>query len=95
MINAIIEYCATHRGLVVAIVLSLVVIGVWSMRNVPLDAIPDLSDPQVIIYTEWPGRSPNLVEDQITYPIVSSMLAAPQVSVVRKIREHRRSRLPQ
>jgi len=53
------------------------------MFNVPLDAIPDLSDPQVIIYTEWPGRSPNLVEDQITYPIISSMLAAPHVAVVR------------
>ncbi len=88
MINTIIEYCATHRGLVVAIVLSLVLIGVWSMRNVPLDAIPDLSDPQVIIYTEWPGRSPNLVEDQITYPIVSSMLAAPNVSVVRGISDY-------
>ncbi len=88
MINAIIEYCATHRGLVVAVVLSLVLIGVWSMRNVPLDAIPDLSDPQVIIYTEWPGRSPNLVEDQITYPIVSSMLAAPNVSVVRGISDY-------
>src|SRR5215468_10917082 len=88
MINAIIEYCATHRGLVVAIVLSLVLIGVWSMRHVSLDAIPDLSDPQVIIYTEWPGRSPNLVEDQITYPIVSSMLAAPNVNVVRGISDY-------
>src|SRR2546428_5400904 len=83
MINAVIEYCATHRGLVITLVLSLVVIGVWSMKNVPLDAIPDLSDPQVIIYTEWPGRSPDLVEAQITYPIVSAMLAAPHVSVVR------------
>src|SRR6266511_1704562 len=88
MINTIIEYCATHRGLVVAIVLSLVLIGVWSMRNVPLDAIPDLSDTQVIIYTAWPGRSPNLVEDPITYPIVSSMLAAPNVSVVRGISDY-------
>jgi Cu(I)/Ag(I) efflux system membrane protein CusA/SilA len=88
MINAIIEYCATHRGLIITLVLSLVVIGVWSMKNVPLDAIPDLSDPQVIIYTEWPGRSPNLVEDQITYPIVSSMLAAPRVSVVRGISDY-------
>jgi Cu(I)/Ag(I) efflux system membrane protein CusA/SilA len=61
MINSIIEYSATHRGLVILLVLSLVVIGVWSIKNVPLDAIPDLSDPQVIIYTEWPGRSPDLV----------------------------------
>src|SRR5436309_3391153 len=88
MINKIIEYSATHRGLIITLVLSLVLIGVWSIRNVPLDAIPDLSDPQVIIYTEWPGRSPNLVEDQITYPIVSSMLAAPRVSVVRGISDY-------
>src|SRR5258706_7881469 len=83
MINRIIEYSATNRGLVIILVLSLVVIGVGSIRNVPLDAIPDLSDPQVIVYTEWPGRSPDLVEDQVTYPIVSAMLAAPHVSVVR------------
>ena len=83
MINRIIEYSATNRGLVIILVMSLVVIGVWSIRNIPLDAIPDLSDPQVIIYTEWPGRSPDLVEAQITYPIVSAMLAAPRVSVVR------------
>ncbi len=83
MINAIIEYCATHKGIVVTITMVLTLIGVWSMRQIPLDAIPDLSDPQVIIYTEWPGRSPNLVEDQITYPIVSAMLSAPGVNVVR------------
>jgi len=57
--------------------------GVWCMLNVPLDAIPDLSDVQVIIFTEWRGREPNLVEDQITYPIVSAMLAAPRSKVVR------------
>ena len=83
MINAIIEYCAAHKGMVVTITMVLTLIGVWSMRKIPLDAIPDLSDPQVIIYTEWPGRSPNLVEDQITYPIVSAMLSAPGVNVVR------------
>ncbi len=83
MINAIIEYCAAHRGIVVILVVVMTFLGLWSMREIPLDAIPDLSDPQVIIYTEWPGRSPNLVEDQITYPIVSAMLSAPQVSVVR------------
>jgi copper/silver efflux system protein len=83
VINRIIEYSATHRGLVILLVMSLVVIGVWSINHVPLDAIPDLSDPQVIIYTEWSGRSPDLVEAQITYPIVSAMLAAPHVNVVR------------
>src|SRR5262245_43968571 len=83
MIHRAIEYSATHRGLVILLVMSLVVVGTWSIKHVPLDAIPDLSDPQVIIYTEWPGRSPDLVEAQITYPIVSAMLAAPHVSVVR------------
>ncbi|HJT70847.1 MAG TPA: CusA/CzcA family heavy metal efflux RND transporter [Terriglobales bacterium] len=88
MINAIIEYAASHRALVVILVMALALIGLYSMRQLPLDAIPDLSDPQVIIYTEWPGRSPNIVEDQITYPIVSAMLAAPHVSVVRGISDY-------
>jgi Cu(I)/Ag(I) efflux system membrane protein CusA/SilA len=57
--------------------------GYYSLRNAPLDAIPDLSDTQVIIFTEWPGQSPDLVEDQITYPISSSLLAAPKVNFVR------------
>jgi Cu(I)/Ag(I) efflux system membrane protein CusA/SilA len=57
--------------------------GFYSLRNAPLDAIPDLSDTQVIIFTEWPGRSPDLVEDQITYPISTFLLAAPQVKFVR------------
>ncbi len=83
MINRLIEFSASHRFLIVALVLFLVAAGVWSMLHIPLDAIPDLSDPQVIIYTEWPGRSPDLIEDQITYPLVSAMLAAPNVSVVR------------
>jgi Cu(I)/Ag(I) efflux system membrane protein CusA/SilA len=88
MINAIVEYCAGHRVLVVILVAFLLAGGVWSMRRIPLDAIPDLSDPQVIIYTEWPGRSPDLVEDQITYPLVSAMLAAPNVSVVRGLSDY-------
>ncbi len=57
--------------------------GYYSLKNTPLDAIPDLSDTQVIIFTEWPGRSPDLVEDQITYPITSTLLAAPKVQAVR------------
>src|SRR5215510_1936612 len=83
MINRIIEFSARNRTLIVVLTICLTFYGVWSIRNIPLDAIPDLSDPQVIIYTEWPGRSPDLVEDQVTYPIVSAMLAAPHVSVVR------------
>src|SRR5881628_2463583 len=83
MINRIIEFSATHRFLIILLVVFAVIGGFWSLHNVPLDAIPDLSDPQVIIYTEWMGRSPDLVEDQITYPIVSSLLAAPRVVAVR------------
>src|SRR5882724_7860719 len=88
MINQIIEYSGRNRGIVIILVAMLVFGGLWAMRQVPLDAIPDLSDPQVIIYTEWPGRSPNLVEDQITYPVVSAMLAAPRVSAVRGISDY-------
>src|SRR6202165_435452 len=80
MINRIIEFSARNRALIVVLTVCLTLYGVWSMRKIPLDAIPDLSDPQVIIYTEWPGRSPNLIEAQITYPIISAMLAAPHVS---------------
>jgi len=83
MINRIIDFSAQNRVLIVVLTVCLTLYGVWSMRQIPLDAIPDLSDPQVIIYTEWPGRSPDLIEDQITYPIISAMLAAPHVSVVR------------
>src|SRR6266853_443827 len=83
MINRIIEFSAHNRMLIVVLTICLTLYGVWSVRTIPLDAIPDLSDPQVIIYTEWPGRSPDLIEDQITYPIVSAMLAAPHVSTVR------------
>src|SRR5437867_1794443 len=88
MINEVIEYSGRNRGIIILLVVVFVFAGLWSMRQIPLDAIPDLSDPQVIIYTEWPGRSPDLVEDQVTYPIVSAMLAAPHVSVVRGISDY-------
>src|SRR5947199_2486961 len=57
--------------------------GIWALKNTPLDAIPDLSDVQVIVYTTWMGRNPSIVEDQVTYPIASTMLAAPKVKFVR------------
>src|SRR5438094_10278797 len=88
MINAIIEWSARNKVLVLLLTAMAVGGGISAIRHVPLDAIPDLSDPQVIIYTEWPGRSPDLVEDQITYPVVSAMLAAPHVSVVRGISDY-------
>jgi Cu(I)/Ag(I) efflux system membrane protein CusA/SilA len=83
MIGRVIEFCAMHRTLVFIFTAFVVVGSVLAVKSVPLDAIPDLSDPQVIIWTEWMGRSPDLVEDQITYPIVSSLLAAPRVEAVR------------
>lgn len=83
MIERIIEASARNRVLVVLCVSFAAVWGYWALRNVPLDAIPDLSDVQVIVFTEWPGRSPDLVEDQITYPVITTMLAAPKVKFVR------------
>jgi Cu(I)/Ag(I) efflux system membrane protein CusA/SilA len=83
MIPKIIEFSARNRFLVFLLVFSLAAWGYWALGKTPLDAIPDLSDTQVIIFTEWPGRSPDLVEDQITYPITSTLLAAPEVQVVR------------
>jgi len=83
MINRIIEYSANNRFLVLLLVFFATAAGVWSLVTSPLDAIPDLSDVQVIVFTDWPGRSPDLVEDQITYPIISSMIAAPHVKYVR------------
>src|SRR5436309_789800 len=83
MVGKIIEYCATHRALVFLFTAASVMGSLSEIRSVPLDAIPDLSDPQVIVFTEWMGRSPDLVEDQVTYPIVSSLLAAPRVQAVR------------
>jgi copper/silver efflux system protein len=83
MVGRIIEYCATHRAMVFIATAFVVVGSIVAVKSVPLDAIPDLSDPQVIIFTDWMGRSPDLVEDQVTYPIVSSLLAAPRVVAVR------------
>jgi len=83
VIAHIIGYCARHASLTLIIVLLCALVGYRAFINTPLDAIPDLSDVQVIIYTEWPGRSPDLVEDQITYPLTTALLSAPNVSFVR------------
>lgn len=83
MIKAIIDYCARNKAIVIIGTLFACLGAIFAIRNINLDAIPDLSDTQVIIFTEWMGRSPDLVEDQITYPIVTSLLAAPKVKAVR------------
>jgi Cu(I)/Ag(I) efflux system membrane protein CusA/SilA len=83
MIEKIIEKSAQNKFLVFLMVLFLSAWGLWALRSTPLDAIPDLSDVQVIVYTTWMGRNPSIVEDQVTYPIASTMLAAPKVKFVR------------
>ncbi len=83
MLSAIIEACARNRFLVFATVVMLTVAGIWSLRHVPLDALPDISDVQVIVHTSWAGEPPDVIEDQVTYPIVTSLLAAPHVKAVR------------
>src|SRR5512144_1660577 len=82
MINRIIEFSARNRLVVFIVVAALTLVGWWSMMRVPVDAIPDLSDTQVIVYSRW-DRSPDIVEDQVTYPIVTAMLGAPRVKAVR------------
>ncbi len=83
MVAQIIEFSARNRFIVFLLVFSCSAVGLWAMWQTPIDALPDISDTQVIVYTTWPGRSPDLVEDQITYPIVTALLSAPNVTVVR------------
>jgi copper/silver efflux system protein len=82
MIDRLIEFSVKNRFVVFALVAAACLAGWWSMKHVALDAIPDLSDTQVIIYSKW-DRSPDVVEDQVTYPIVTAMLGAPKVKAVR------------
>ena len=82
MIGRWIDWCARNRFLVFTATLSLVLAGIWTMRRIPLDALPDISDVQVIIHTAW-DEPPNIIEDQVTYPIVTALLAAPNVKAVR------------
>ncbi|HEY7699533.1 MAG TPA: efflux RND transporter permease subunit, partial [Vicinamibacteria bacterium] len=83
MLNRIIEWSLRNQFLMVVSLLFAVLGGVWAIRGTRLDAIPDLSDVQVIVYTEFPGQAPKVVEDQVTYPITTKMLAVPFAKVVR------------
>src|SRR5487761_742612 len=83
MISRVIDWCADNRFLVFTGTLLLVLAGIWSLRNIPLDALPDISDVQVIVHVPWEGEPPNIIEDQVTYPIVTALLAAPHVKAVR------------
>src|SRR6266705_5383033 len=83
LIDLVIEGSARNKFLVFIFTIFAVAAGIYGLIHTPLDAIPDLSDVQVIVYTEWEGRSPDLVEDQITYPISVRFIAAPKVKFVR------------
>ena len=83
MIERLIDWCARNRFLVFTGTAVLTLWGIWAASATPLDAVPDISDVQVIVSTEWMGRSPDLIEDQVTYPIVSALISAPRVRTVR------------
>jgi Cu(I)/Ag(I) efflux system membrane protein CusA/SilA len=83
MLSRIIDFSLRNKFLVVLATVVLMVGGVYAVRNIPLDAIPDLSDVQVIVYTEWPGQAPQIVQDQVTYPLTTKMLSVPKAKVVR------------
>ena len=83
MIARIIEFSARNTFLMLLLVVCIIGSGLWAVFNTPLDAIPDLSEVQVIVATDWEDRSPNIIEDQITYPIVTQLLSAPKVKAVR------------
>jgi Cu(I)/Ag(I) efflux system membrane protein CusA/SilA len=83
MISRVIDWCANNRFLVFTGTLLLLLAGIWSLKNIPFDALPDISDVQVIVHIPWEGQPPDIIEDQVTYPIVSTLLAAPHVKAVR------------
>src|SRR5512144_513229 len=83
MLKGIIDFSLRNKFIVLIKTIALVVFGTYALRNIPLDAIPDLSDVQVIIYTEWPGQAPQIVQDQVTYPLTTKMLSVPKAKVVR------------
>ena len=81
-IEKIIEFCARNKFIVFILVIAAVLAGALALKSLPLDALPDLSDTQVIIYSRW-DRSPDILEDQVTYPIVTALLGAPKVKAIR------------
>ncbi|MBI5215910.1 MAG: efflux RND transporter permease subunit [Ignavibacteriae bacterium] len=83
MIERIIDYCARNKFIVILFYLIIIGWGIWAVANTPLDAIPDLSENQVIVFTEWMGRSPKLIEDQVTFPLVTALQGVPEVHAIR------------
>src|SRR5262245_29394592 len=83
MLQRVIDFSLRNKFIVLVLTIAAVLGGIYSVRNIPLDAIPDLSDVQVIIYTQWEGQAPNIIQDQVTYPIATKMLSVPKAKVVR------------
>ncbi|HEE0207370.1 TPA: efflux RND transporter permease subunit [Legionella pneumophila] len=83
MVERIIEFCVRNRFIVLLFIFGFSFMGYMALKNTRMDALPDISDTQVIVYTTWMGRSPDLIEDQVTYPIVTALLSAPKVVAVR------------
>ncbi|HQZ04080.1 MAG TPA: efflux RND transporter permease subunit, partial [Thauera sp.] len=83
LLDRVIDWSARNVFLVVLATLFLIGGGLYAVKQTPLDALPDLSDVQVIVYTDYPGQAPQVVEDQVTYPLTTSMLAVPRAKVVR------------
>src|SRR6266853_5347125 len=83
MLQRIIDFSLKNKFIVLITTVALVLGGIYSLLNIPLDAIPDQSDVQVIVYTEWPGQAPQIVQDQVTYPLTTKMLSVPNSKVVR------------
>ena len=82
MLRRIIRFSAENKYLVIACAIVAIAIAIWTMRNIPLDALPDLSDTQVIVYSRW-DRSPDIIEDQVSYPLITALLGAPKVKAIR------------
>src|SRR6516164_1394715 len=83
MLRAVIDFSLRNKFMILLGTGAFIAAGIFALRNIPLDAIPDLSDTQVIIYTEWPGQAPQIVQDQVTYPITTKMLSVPRAKAVR------------
>jgi Cu(I)/Ag(I) efflux system membrane protein CusA/SilA len=83
MLQRVIDFSLKNKFVVLLVTAAAVLGGAYAVKNIPLDAIPDLSDVQVIIYTEWPGQAPQIVQDQVTYPLTTKMLSVPKAKVVR------------
>src|SRR5512145_1254546 len=85
MVNAVIRWCLANTFLMVLAIVGLAAAGSWAIGNTPVDAIPDIGEKQVIVYADWAGRSPQDVDDQVTYPLTTSLTGTPGVKVIRSM----------